>query len=79
MNEKRARFYNVQDGKELPKTMGFEVDDDEQLSLPPSKSSLFLCSEEEKSTVLSFLELYYKVRNSIWKIFVCMRLDKNSF
>lgn len=52
----------VLDGKELPRPIGFEVDDVEVV-MPPVRSSFF-CDEGAKTIVLSFLDLYYKVFDS---------------
>jgi len=61
----RKRFPKVQnlDGQELPKAIGFEVED-EVSKLPPNLPSFLGESDEVKGLVLTFIKEYYKIFDS---------------
>uniref|UniRef100_A0A2P2I1B3 Nuclear RNA export factor 1-like n=3 Tax=Hirondellea gigas TaxID=1518452 RepID=A0A2P2I1B3_9CRUS len=64
ISEVRNYFPKLQvlDGKELPKPIGFEVDDDDDV-IPPFRPSYF-CNQQAKEIVLLFLKQYYQVFDS---------------
>ncbi|CAL4114782.1 unnamed protein product, partial [Meganyctiphanes norvegica] len=61
----RKRFPKVEnlDGQELPKAIGFEVED-EISKLPPNMPSFLGESDEVKTLVLTFIKEYYKIFDS---------------
>uniref|UniRef100_A0A2P2I0S1 Nuclear RNA export factor 1-like n=1 Tax=Hirondellea gigas TaxID=1518452 RepID=A0A2P2I0S1_9CRUS len=52
----------VLDGKELPKPIGFEVDENDDV-VPPFRPSFF-CNDQAKQIVVMFLKQYYEVFDS---------------
>ena len=53
-----------QDGKDLPKVIGFEGEDEEAAStslIPPIHMKMENCQPEAEKIILQFLQEYYKV------------------
>lgn len=59
-------FILEQDGLELPKPIGFEVD--EEITKLPDSSSSYFATHDFKDVVLRFIEQYYQVGSLVLHI-----------